>query len=236
MSIPVSSYAGAVAAYQRAASGDAAETSKAPLGAGSAFADLVKTAAEGAMATAEAGEAASVGGMQGGAHISEVVTAVADEEFASIGTEAIAAGMRADAAIVTDIPGTTRDALRERITLAALALTLVDTAGMRETGDPVEVEGVRRARDASGAADRVLWVADVRAGETAGIDAARAALGADAPVSVVVNKIDLSGDAPACYERDGVAVVRVSALTARDTSLTTPSTAPASAPGAASTG
>ncbi len=80
MSIPVSSYAGAIAAYQRAASGDAAPSSKAPAG-GSAFADLVKTAAEGAMATAQAGEAASIAALQGRADISEVVTAVAEAEL-----------------------------------------------------------------------------------------------------------------------------------------------------------
>jgi flagellar hook-basal body complex protein FliE len=81
MSIPVSSYAGATAAYQRAASGDAAPSSKAPAGGGSAFADLVKTAAEGAMATAQAGEAASIAALQGRADISEVVTAVAEAEL-----------------------------------------------------------------------------------------------------------------------------------------------------------
>ena len=81
MSIPISSYAGAIAAYQRAAGGDAAETSTAPNGAGSAFADLVKTAAKGAMATAEAGEAASIAALQGRADISEVVTAVAEAEL-----------------------------------------------------------------------------------------------------------------------------------------------------------
>ena len=81
MSIPVSSYAGAITAYQRAASGDAAEASKTSAGAGSAFADLVKSAAEGAMATAEAGEAASIAALQGRADISEVVTAVAEAEL-----------------------------------------------------------------------------------------------------------------------------------------------------------
>jgi flagellar hook-basal body complex protein FliE len=81
MSIPVSSYAGAIAAYQRAASGTAAETANAPASAGGTFADLVKTAAEGALATAEAGEAASIAALQGRADISEVVTAVAEAEL-----------------------------------------------------------------------------------------------------------------------------------------------------------
>lgn len=118
-----------------------------------------------------------------------------------------------DTAIVTEIPGTTRDALRERVTLDGLALTLVDTAGIREAGDPVEIEGVRRARDASRTADRVLWLADIGAGERAGVAAAREALGDDVPVTVVLNKIDVSGHEAAVLELDGIAVVRVSALT-----------------------
>jgi flagellar hook-basal body complex protein FliE len=84
MSIPVTSYAGAIAAYQRAATGDAAEASTAGgsiAPGGSAFADLVKSAAGSAMATARAGEAASIAGLQGRADISEVVTAVAEAEL-----------------------------------------------------------------------------------------------------------------------------------------------------------
>ena len=51
-----------------------------------------------------------------------------------------------DAAIVTEIPGTTRDPLREHLSLDGLPVTVVDTAGLRETNDPIEREGVRRAR------------------------------------------------------------------------------------------
>ena len=67
-----------------------------------------------------------------------------------------------DAAIVTEIPGTTRDPLREHVTLDGLPVTIVDTAGLRETNDPIEREGVRRARLEVARADRLLWVADVR--------------------------------------------------------------------------
>jgi tRNA modification GTPase len=51
-----------------------------------------------------------------------------------------------DAAIVTDVPGTTRDALREHLSLGGLPITIVDTAGLREATDPVEQEGLRRTR------------------------------------------------------------------------------------------
>jgi tRNA modification GTPase len=64
-------------------------------------------------------------------------------------------------AIVTDIPGTTRDMVSETIDLAGLRVTLVDTAGLRETVDPIESEGVRRTGLAAGVADLILIVADV---------------------------------------------------------------------------
>lgn len=68
---------------------------------------------------------------------------------------------RQDSAIVTDIPGTTRDVLRESVTLAGLPVTLADTAGLRETGDAVEQEGVRRAQREMQSADLIFWVVDV---------------------------------------------------------------------------
>ena len=101
-----------------------------------------------------------------------------------------------DAAIVTDIPGTTRDPLREHLTLDGLAVTIVDTAGLRESGDRIEQEGLRRARLEVGRADRVLWVVDVREPLEIALAAARANL-ADAPFTLVRNKIDLAPDAAA---------------------------------------
>ena len=67
---------------------------------------------------------------------------------------------RQDSAIVTDIPGTTRDVLRESVTLAGLPVTLADTAGLRETVDAVEEEGVRRAQREMQSADLIFWVVD----------------------------------------------------------------------------
>lgn len=63
-------------------------------------------------------------------------------------------------AIVTEIPGTTRDLVSETIDLEGLRVTLVDTAGLRETGDPIESEGVRRSLGAALVADLVLLVVD----------------------------------------------------------------------------
>ncbi len=76
-----------------------------------------------------------------------------------------------DRAIVTDIAGTTRDLLRETIRLDGVELTLVDTAGLRQAGDAIEAEGIRRAKMELGRADLALVVLDARDPE-----AARAAL------------------------------------------------------------
>ncbi len=69
-----------------------------------------------------------------------------------------------DRAIVTPIPGTTRDIVRETIEIGALPVTLADTAGLRESGDVVESIGVGRARDAARSADLVLYLVDATTG------------------------------------------------------------------------
>ncbi|MBL8571777.1 MAG: tRNA uridine-5-carboxymethylaminomethyl(34) synthesis GTPase MnmE [Phreatobacter sp.] len=65
---------------------------------------------------------------------------------------------RRDAAIVSSIPGTTRDAIEVHLDLGGVAVTLVDTAGLRDSSDPVEQEGIARARRRLEAADLVLWL------------------------------------------------------------------------------
>ena len=65
-----------------------------------------------------------------------------------------------DRAIVTDVPGTTRDLITERMDIEGLLITLVDTAGSRETADVVEREGVARGRSAREVADLCLVVLD----------------------------------------------------------------------------
>ncbi len=101
-----------------------------------------------------------------------------------------------EAAIVTPIPGTTRDVLRERIAIDGLPLHVLDTAGLRESADAVEAEGIRRAHHEISRADRVLFVVDAaEPAAVAGIDADLAALPQGVPVTVVFNKVDRSGDA-----------------------------------------
>jgi tRNA modification GTPase len=118
-----------------------------------------------------------------------------------------------DAAIVTDVPGTTRDTIRERLSLDGIPIEIVDTAGLRATQDPVEREGVRRARRAIDVADHVLWIADIREGLSAALVGAAAALQADAPFTVVLNKTDLVGMAGAPHTAGTTPVLEVSALT-----------------------
>jgi tRNA modification GTPase len=94
---------------------------------------------------------------------------------------------RREAAIVTPFPGTTRDVIEVHLDLEGYPVTIVDTAGIRETKDPIEEEGVRRARVRAESADLVLWVVDASGGErTAPPDVIH---GAD--LWVVRNKIDL---------------------------------------------
>ncbi|MBK6597117.1 MAG: tRNA uridine-5-carboxymethylaminomethyl(34) synthesis GTPase MnmE [Proteobacteria bacterium] len=97
-----------------------------------------------------------------------------------------------DAAIVTPIPGTTRDVVRERIEIDGMPLHVLDTAGLREAQDAVEVEGVRRAHAEMAKADGVLFVIDSAADpEADAYRAEREALPTGVPVTLVFNKIDL---------------------------------------------
>lgn len=65
-----------------------------------------------------------------------------------------------EVAIVSDIPGTTRDVIEVALDLNGVPVVLIDTAGIRQTSDPVEAEGVKRARGRAEAADLVLWLVD----------------------------------------------------------------------------
>jgi len=118
-----------------------------------------------------------------------------------------------EAAIVTDVPGTTRDVLRERIDIDGLPLHVLDTAGLRDSNDVVEREGVRRAAAEMSRADLVLFVVDT-SNDPLGraFTEERARLPADVPVTLVFNKIDLGAGLPVDDTASGPPRIHVSAL------------------------
>jgi tRNA modification GTPase len=134
--------------------------------------------------------------------------------------------VRDEAAIVTSIPGTTRDTIERQVEIAGIPLTIVDTAGLRETTDPVEALGIARTRAAIGRADLALLMVDARddGDEMAGpeprqnatpacgprepsVEARIGALAHELPAAlpriIVHNKSDLAGIAPHVEERAG---------------------------------
>ncbi|KIC86041.1 tRNA uridine-5-carboxymethylaminomethyl(34) synthesis GTPase MnmE [Pantoea agglomerans] len=122
-----------------------------------------------------------------------------------------------DAAIVTDIAGTTRDVLREHIHIDGMPLHIIDTAGLREASDEVERIGIERAWQEIEQADRVLFMVD---GTTT--DATEAAaiwpdfvsrLPPELPITVVRNKADVTGESLGLTEVNGHSLIRLSART-----------------------
>lgn len=111
-----------------------------------------------------------------------------------------------EAAIVSPIPGTTRDALREHVQIDGLPLLMIDTAGLRDTADVVESEGVRRARAALAQADHALVVVDDASRDE--IASVLREVPAGLGYTLVRNKIDLTQRAPglASAENDRVEI------------------------------
>lgn len=123
-----------------------------------------------------------------------------------------------EVAIVTEHPGTTRDTVRQTIVVEGLPIHLVDTAGLRDSDDPVEQLGMQRTRDALARADLVISVSAADAVEGEALLSSVAARALEAlPASVarlqVVNKIDLTGEAAAESDGAGGWTIRLSALT-----------------------
>jgi len=117
-----------------------------------------------------------------------------------------------EAAIVTPIPGTTRDVVRERIDIDGMPLHVLDTAGLRQGGDVVEVEGIRRAKAEMTRADRVLFVIDASEDPTGTAFREEAArMPVDVPVTLVFNKCDLAVGIPVADTITGPPRVTVSA-------------------------
>jgi tRNA modification GTPase len=115
-----------------------------------------------------------------------------------------------DRAIVTDIAGTTRDTLRELIAIDGVPVHVIDTAGLRETDDPVEQAGIARTRRELERAHAVVHLVDTRSGFDAEAQAIDAALPAGLPRIRVFNKIDLTGEQPRAEEHAGVLTVWLS--------------------------
>ncbi|PID60501.1 MAG: tRNA uridine-5-carboxymethylaminomethyl(34) synthesis GTPase MnmE [Gammaproteobacteria bacterium] len=111
-----------------------------------------------------------------------------------------------DTAIVTDIEGTTRDVLHAELSIDGLPLHVIDTAGMRDSDDPVEREGMERAKRAIAASDHVLLLFDMSACPGHAFDEdtllARYALPRGLPRTLVLNKRDLV-DAESCEQQRG---------------------------------
>ncbi len=102
-----------------------------------------------------------------------------------------------DSAIVTDVPGTTRDILREHIQIDGLPLHIIDTAGLRDSDDVIEQEGVKRARQMIEKADRILFVVDINDEDKTILDS----LPKDITVTTIHNKIDTTNRSPEIIEQ-----------------------------------
>src|SRR3990167_3139783 len=115
-----------------------------------------------------------------------------------------------ESAIVTDIPGTTRDILRESIHIDGMPLHIIDTAGLRETTDRVEQEGVRRAYAQMQQADLILLLVDATDSSTNYLNNTEALAEAGAKYLIVSNKIDLTGEQPAIIKHDNYSEIKLS--------------------------
>ncbi|QJD28849.1 tRNA uridine-5-carboxymethylaminomethyl(34) synthesis GTPase MnmE [Methylococcus geothermalis] len=116
-----------------------------------------------------------------------------------------------DSAIVTEIPGTTRDILRESLQVGGLPLHVIDTAGLRDSEDPIEREGIRRAHEALDNADCILLVIDARHPEAS--DELLTGLPEAIPIIRIFNKIDLTGDQASLVTSQDTTTVHLSAQT-----------------------
>ena len=122
-----------------------------------------------------------------------------------------------EAAIVTDIAGTTRDVLREHIHIDGMPLHIIDTAGLRDATDEVERIGISRAWREIEQADRIILMLDSSDPESADLITVRseflAKLPTTLPVTIVRNKIDLNGEQASEIEQDGYQIISLSAQT-----------------------
>lgn len=128
-----------------------------------------------------------------------------------------------DAAIVTNIAGTTRDVLREHIHIDGMPLHIIDTAGLREASDEVERIGIERAWQEIEQADRVLFMVDSTTTNETNPEKLWPGfierLPKNMPVTVIRNKADLTGEALGYSEEEGYALIQLSARTGEGVTL-----------------
>lgn len=113
-----------------------------------------------------------------------------------------------DIAIVTDIPGTTRDVLRDHILIDGMPMHIIDTAGLRQSEDIVEQEGIRRAYQEIEQADIVLYVSDA---SVAHVPLLTLQDEVTRPLIFIRNKIDLTQELPSCKTEYDRTVISISA-------------------------
>ncbi len=101
-----------------------------------------------------------------------------------------------ESAIVTEVPGTTRDILREHIQIDGLPLHIIDTAGLRDSDDVVEQEGVKRAKQMIEKADRILFVVDIKDTDETILQTLPENIG----ITTIFNKIDTQNHSPEIIE------------------------------------
>ncbi|MCX8585545.1 tRNA uridine-5-carboxymethylaminomethyl(34) synthesis GTPase MnmE [Gilliamella sp. B3023] len=128
-----------------------------------------------------------------------------------------------EAAIVTDIAGTTRDVLREHIHIDGMPLHIIDTAGLREASDEVERIGIERAWQEIDQADRVLFMVDSTTTNEANPEKLWPEfierLPKNMPVTVIRNKADLTGEPLGYSEQNGYCLIQLSARTGEGITL-----------------
>jgi len=118
-----------------------------------------------------------------------------------------------ESAIVTDIPGTTRDVLREQIHIDGMPLHIIDTAGLRDSTDKVEQIGIQRAWSEMAQADQILMVIDDQSGLGTEEQGLMTKLPISVGVTLVRNKIDLSGTEAGSAQTPDYFEIRLSAQT-----------------------
>ncbi|MGL5074724.1 MAG: GTPase, partial [Waterburya sp.] len=117
---------------------------------------------------------------------------------------------RSDRAIVTPLPGTTRDVIESTLVVGGIPIQVLDTAGIRETADTVEQIGVERSRNAAAAADLILLTIDASLGWTTGDQEIYTQV-QDRPLILVINKTDLASPQSLVYPPAIPQVVNTSA-------------------------